>query len=349
MMKFPRNAMTFFAQATRYVRQQVEQEQATHSPTLLPSSHYRPFLAFVQNAREDRAVCCHADQIASEYSSAIKFSDFAKPECPSSTVATRPIQGDPRRVEKQNTQTHLDVENINTGHRKPANTGWKTELTHVQGDPKKQMQGKQHPQELGVFGSPSAYNFKRCILRATPQRTGRSPPMKSAASVFAWQLMMASCRVINDEIIWHTVVLPPPVSPTSSAGSSKRNARSNVTKSLRKEHFIFLTFATNTQRTQTSWTSWCGLVSICARHYSCTCNTGKLFRTYVMEDTLPTRIRKTPGRSIVSFFRQKNKTLQIKMFLKGHKKQSNCCLVQGFPTFLLPCTPLAFQQMNMYP
>jgi len=34
---------------------------------------------------------------------------------------------------------------------------------------------------------------------------------------------------------------------------------------------------------------------------------------------------------------------------KGNNGKMKAGLVQGFPTFFLPCTPSAFRQMSMYP
>lgn len=58
---------------------------------------------------------------------------------------------------------------------------------------------------------------------------GRYPPKKSAVSVCWLQLMTMSVWPRTCAATWHTVVLPVPVSPTSSTGSPAAMALSSKT------------------------------------------------------------------------------------------------------------------------
>ena len=71
------------------------------------------------------------------------------------------------------------------------------------------------------------------LAEAAPRRTGRRPPMMSAVSVCAWQLI--TCRRLRRSVakIWQTVVFPQPVSPTSSTGSLFARQRPTRRKSRR--------------------------------------------------------------------------------------------------------------------
>ncbi len=68
----------------------------------------------------------------------------------------------------------------------------------------------------------------RCNWRSSEgmaaHRVGRKLPRKSEASVCWLQLTMCRWRPAAAAAAWHTVVLPVPVSPTSSTGSWKRSA-----------------------------------------------------------------------------------------------------------------------------
>ncbi len=57
------------------------------------------------------------------------------------------------------------------------------------------------------------------LLRQGRYLVGRKPPRKSDTSVCWLQLMMCSRCPRSAAAIWHTVVLPVPVSPTSRHGS----------------------------------------------------------------------------------------------------------------------------------
>ena len=66
-------------------------------------------------------------------------------------------------------------------------------------------------------------------------RTGLKPPRKSDPSLYWWQLMVINWQLFCVDRYWQTLVLPQPVSPTSSTGSTKRRALPTRTASLRSE------------------------------------------------------------------------------------------------------------------
>ena len=65
----------------------------------------------------------------------------------------------------------------------------------------------------------TAHSQAVAVESAVSYLTGLKPPRKSEVSVCWLQLMMCSCCPLISASIWHTVVLPVPVSPTSNAGS----------------------------------------------------------------------------------------------------------------------------------
>mmetsp|Transcript_36374 Transcript_36374/g.91873 ORF Transcript_36374/g.91873 Transcript_36374/m.91873 type:complete len:207 (-) Transcript_36374:3896-4516(-) len=71
-------------------------------------------------------------------------------------------------------------------------------------------------------GEPTTADAASCMAAAwrSRSRTGRKPPRKSDASVCWLQLMICSRWPSMRAAIWHTVVLPAPVWPTSRAGSA---------------------------------------------------------------------------------------------------------------------------------